>query len=115
MARLFISLYLDEDVHELVADLLKARGFDVTTAQDVNNVHKSDAAQLAEAVSRRQILLTHNRVDFEALAKVCFATGQIHYGIIFAVRRSPQQIVQRLLVILNNVTPDEMQNQVRYI
>lgn len=115
MTHLFISLYLDEDVNDLVADLLKARGFDITTVQDANKVHKSDAAQLEEAVSRHQILLTHNRVDFEALAKACFATGQIHYGIIFAVRRPPQQIVQRLLIILNHVTSEEMQNQVRYI
>jgi hypothetical protein len=39
----------------------------------------------------------------------------MHYGVIFAVRRSPQEIAQRLLVILNQVRADEMQNQVRYI
>jgi hypothetical protein len=32
----------------------------------------------------------------------------MHYGVIFAVRRSPQEIAQRLLVILNQVTADEM-------
>jgi hypothetical protein len=39
----------------------------------------------------------------------------MHYGVIIAVRRSPQEIAQRLLKILNQVTSDEMQNQVRYI
>lgn len=39
----------------------------------------------------------------------------MHYGVIFAVRRSPQEIAQRLLAILNQVTLDEMHNQVRYI
>jgi hypothetical protein len=39
----------------------------------------------------------------------------MHYGIIFAVRRPPQEIARRLLVILNQVTADEMENQVRYI
>ncbi|MBR8837744.1 MAG: DUF5615 family PIN-like protein [Stigonema ocellatum SAG 48.90 = DSM 106950] len=115
MTRLFISLYLDEDVNVLVAELLKARGFEATIARDVSKLQKSDAEQLADAVSQRQTLLTHNRVDFEALAKLCFATGQMHYGIIFTVRRPPQQIVQRLLIILNHVTVDDMQNQVRYI
>ncbi|WP_434686922.1 hypothetical protein [Pseudanabaena minima] len=33
----------------------------------------------------------------------------------FAVRRSPQEIARRLMVILNQVTSEEMQNQVRYI
>ncbi len=36
----------------------------------------------------------------------------MHYGVIFAVRRSPQEIAQRLLAILNQVTAEEMQNQV---
>lgn len=39
----------------------------------------------------------------------------MHYGVIFTFRRSPQQIGQRLLVILNQVTADDLQNQVRYI
>jgi hypothetical protein len=51
----------------------------------------------------------------EELVQAYFASGQIHYGVIFAVRRSPQEIAQRLLVMLNQVTADEMQNQVRYI
>jgi len=32
--KLFASLYLDEDVSILVADILRARGFDVITAHD---------------------------------------------------------------------------------
>jgi hypothetical protein len=31
------------------------------------------------------------------------------------VRRSPQEIAARLLVILNDTTADEMENQLRYI
>jgi hypothetical protein len=33
MSNLFIRLYLDEDVNVLVADLLKARGFDALTVR----------------------------------------------------------------------------------
>lgn len=47
---LFVRLYLDEDVNVLVADLLKARGFDVITARDANQLHASDADQFAYAV-----------------------------------------------------------------
>jgi hypothetical protein len=43
------------------------------------------------------------------------ATAQSHYGIIIAVRRPAYEIVRRLLLILNQVTDDEMQNQLRYI
>jgi hypothetical protein len=59
-------------------------------------------------VSQARTLVTHNRTDFEELVHAYFASGQMHYGVIFAVRRSPQEIAQRLLVILNQVTADEM-------
>lgn len=107
MSSLFIHLYLDEDVNVLVADLLKARGFDAITARD--------AEQLAYAISQARALVTHNRTDFEELVQAYFASEQMHYGVIFAVRRLPQEIAQRLLAILNQVTADEMQSQVRYI
>jgi len=113
--QLFIALYLDEDVDVLIADLLHIRGFAALTARDVGQLHKSDAEQLAYAVGQHKALLTHNRADFEALAQTYFAAGQPHYGIIIAVRRLPHAIVHRLLHILNHVTADEMQDQVRYI
>lgn len=115
MNQLFIALYLDEDVDVLIADLLHVRGFAALTARDAGQLHKSDAEQLAYAVSQHKALLTHNRADFEALAQTYFAAGQPHYGIIIAVRRLPHAIVHRLLHILNHVTADEMQDQVRYI
>jgi predicted nuclease of predicted toxin-antitoxin system len=112
---LFICLYLDEDVNVLVAQLLRAQGFDVTTARDAGQLQATDAEQLAYAVSQGRTLVTHNRTDFEELVVDYFNSGQIHYGVIFAVRRSPQDIAHRLIAILNQMTSDEMQNQVRYI
>jgi predicted nuclease of predicted toxin-antitoxin system len=108
VSSVFISLYLDEDVNVLVADLLKARGFDAITARDAGKLHATDAEQFTYAVSQARTLVTHNRTDFEELVQAYFASGQMHYGVIFAVRRSPQEIAQRLLVILNQVTADEM-------
>lgn len=115
MSSLFISLYLDEDVHILVADLLRARGFDVITARDAEQLQATDAEQLNYAVTQGRTLVTHNRTDFEQLVQNYFDSYQMHFGVIFAVRRSPQEIAKRLLVILNQVTSEQMQNQVRYI
>jgi predicted nuclease of predicted toxin-antitoxin system len=115
MSNLFIRLYLDEDVNVLVADLLKARGFDAITARDAGQLHASDEEQLTYAVSQRRALLTHNRTDFEELIQAYFNSEQMHYGVILASRNPPQNIAQRLLVILNKVAADEMENQVRYI
>jgi hypothetical protein len=112
---LFIELYLDEDVSVLVADLVRARGFITLTAREAGQLHSSDDDQLAYAVGQRKTLLTHNRADFEALAQTYFSTRQTHYGIIVAVRHPPYEVVRRLLLILNHVTADEMQDQLRYI
>ena len=115
MNRLFIEVYLDEDVDVLVADRIRAYGFAASTAVEEGQLRKRDAEQLEYAGSQHKALLTHNRVDFEILARVYLEASQMHYGIILAVRRPPQEIARRLLRILNQVTADEMQNQVRYI
>ncbi|MGB3311065.1 MAG: DUF5615 family PIN-like protein [Nodosilinea sp.] len=115
MSSLFICLYLDEDVNVLVADLIGARGFDVLTVRDAGRLRASDEEQLAYAISQGRTLVTHNRADFEELVQNYFELENMHYGVIFAVRRSPQEIAKRLLAILNQVTSEEMQNQVRYI
>ena len=108
-------MYLDEDFNVLIANLLSARGFDAITTRDAGQLNATDAEQFAYAVSHARTLITHNRIDFEELVQAYFDSGQTHHGVIFAVRRSPQEIAQRLLVILDQVTADEMLNQVRYI
>jgi len=115
MNRLFIELYLDEDVHVLVADLVRAKGFKITTARDEGLLTATDEEQLTYAVSQQKTLVTHNRVDFETLVQQYFTESRMHYGVIFATRHPPQEIARRLLIILNHVTADEMQDSVRYI
>jgi hypothetical protein len=99
----------------LVADLVRARGFTVITTQEAGNIGASDRQQVAAAVSLQHTFVTHNRTDFEALAEEYFASGRDHCGIIIAVRRSPYEIVRRLLAILNRVAADEIKHQLRYI
>lgn len=115
MSRLFIELYLDEDVSVLVAELLRARGFSARTTQEAGRKNAGDDEQLAYAVSQRRMLLTHNRDDFARLAQEYFTAGRKHFGIIIAVRRPPNELVRRLLVILNQTTSDEAENQVLYV
>ena len=92
MNRLFIEIYLDEDVDVLVADLARARGFHATTTQQASRVRAEDREQLAYAISLGAAMLTHNRADYEALTKEYFASGQTHFGIIIAVQRPPYEL-----------------------
>ena len=115
MNDIFIEIYTDEDISAIIAKSVKARGFSVLTTLEAENLGTSDAAQLAFATARKKVLLTHNRVDFEQIAKQYFEQNKDHHGIIIAVRRLPNEITQRLLEILNDATADEMINQIRYI
>jgi len=115
VSRLFIELYLDEDVNVLVADLLHGRGFTATTTRDEEQLKSKDAEQLAYAINQHKTLLTHNRDDFEALAQAYADESRTHYGIILATRHPPHELVRRLMRILNHLTAEEMENQVRYI
>lgn len=99
MSRLFVSLYLDEDVSILVGKLLQSRGLAVVTTQQAGRLAGSDADQLAFAAEQRMAILTHNRADFEELARQYRESRRGHGGIIIAVRRPPHEIVRRLLAL----------------
>lgn len=115
MDKLFIEIYLDEDVNVLIADLICSRGFVVKTTQETGNLGKADYEQFEFAKNEKLVLLTHNRVDFEKIAQEHFASNKTHYGVIIAARHPPREIVQKLLKILNTFTADEMKNQIIYI
>jgi predicted nuclease of predicted toxin-antitoxin system len=98
---------LDEDVSISVASLLRARGFLAVTTQEAGRLGQADTEQLAYAARQGMTLLTHNRVDFEALHRQYLAEGRIHQGIIVASRRHPHLMPGNLLRLLNRVTADE--------
>lgn len=112
---LFAYVYLDEDVSVLVANLLEARGFDATTVRDEEMLGKDDPEQLAFAVAQSRCIITHNRLHFEELHKEYVTTGQNHFGIVVATRRSPYEITNRLATLLDTLTADEFKNQLLYI
>jgi hypothetical protein len=56
-------------VNVLIADLVRARGFQATTTQAAGLKWTTDANQLAFATSQKKAILMHNRVHFEALTQ----------------------------------------------
>jgi hypothetical protein len=113
---LYLRLYCDEDVSLDIVDNLRQRDFDVLSARAVGNLRQNDDAQLAFAVSQQRTFLTHNRHDFELRHQAYLMGGQTHYGIIIAKRRpTDEAVVAKLLALFNQVTADEMINQLRYV
>lgn len=49
MSKLFIELYLDEDVDVLVGELLAKRGYSAITARDIGTLGQGDSQQLEYA------------------------------------------------------------------
>lgn len=76
---------------------------------------KSDDDQMLCAVSLHRAILTHNRADFESQHRDFVEKGLTHYGIIIAKRRKDTEVVAKILALLDDVTADEMKNQLRYI
>lgn len=112
---LYIHLYFDEDVSVGIVENLRTRGFDVLSARDAGALGRSDDEQMLYAVSQRRAVVTHNRVDFEKQHKKFLENGMKHYGVIIAKRRRDAEVVSKLLALLDSVTAEEMQNQLRYI
>lgn len=112
---LFAKIYLDENVDVLVANLLSVRGFEATTTREQGMLGKSDEAQLAYSTSIKHCLLTHNRVDFERLHLAYISENKQHSGIIISPEKSAYEVAERMAIILDIYTGDEMANQLLYI
>jgi len=113
---LYLRLYFDEDVSASIVESLRQRGFDVLSVRDAGRLRLDDDSQLAFAVTEKRAFVTHNRYDFEQLHQRYLSEGHEHHGIISAKRRSSDAaVVIKLLALLNDVTAEDMINQLRYV
>ena len=85
------------------------------TTQEAGNKGLKDNKQLEFASNQEMSILTHDRADYEQLAQDYFTNNKNHNGIIIVFPHPPQVIAERLLRILNDLTADEMKNQIIYI
>ncbi len=115
---LFVTLYTDEDITNLIAKLLRERGYNAISARDVGMIEKSDEEQLIYAVERKMTILIYNRDDFLEIDKKWRAAQRTHHGILISEQFSSRQtgeFIRRLSSFLDRVTADEMINLVRYL
>ena len=98
-----------------MADVVRKRKFDALTCRDAGLLGESDEVQIAYAAEHGMALVTHNRIHFEELARQYLQDGRYHAGVIVAVRRPYYDNARRLLTLLNQMTADEMDNQLLYI
>jgi predicted nuclease of predicted toxin-antitoxin system len=112
---IFAALYTDEDMSALVATLLRSRGLDVITVPEQSTLGKTDCEQLEFAASLNRCILTHNRVDFERLHLQYLEEERQHSGIIVVPQKNAYEVAQRIGILLNALTADEIRNQLLYV
>jgi predicted nuclease of predicted toxin-antitoxin system len=106
-----IAFHLDENVHVVLAEALRRRGIDVTTAADAVLVGATDAEHLEFARGQGRIVVTHD-ADFLRL----HAKGAEHAGIAFchAGKYSLRQRVRVLSRRALTTMAEAMINRVDY-
>ncbi len=110
-----MQIYLDEDVDVLLGTLLSIRGLDCVSASQAGHLGWRDEQHLQWAESEGRVLITHNRVDFEELAKAWYPQGQHHAGILLAMRRAnTYEMLRRILPILGLYDQRGWRNVVMY-
>ncbi|MCK6483435.1 MAG: DUF5615 family PIN-like protein [Phycisphaerae bacterium] len=107
-----IRYHLDENVDGAVADGLRRRGIDVTTAADARLPGAVDERHLHFAVHEGRVIFTHD-ADFLRLE----AKGREHPGIVFChiQSRSIGQMVRGLAGLWLRSNTEEMRNRIEYL
>ena len=110
-----ISLYLDEDVRPLLAEVLRNRGYNATHALEINRTGKSDEEQLAYAVKHKMVILTHNIRDFRILFDSYADQKKSHYGISVSDQLPFNDLLRRSLRFLSSATRDSIINRLIWL
>ena len=84
-----IQIYLDEDVHPLIAHALRLRGWTALTTVEAGRQGTSDLQQVEFASEHGYPLLSYNVTDFPRLHYEVLAAGNHHCGIIVATQDNP--------------------------
>ena len=82
-----MKFYLDEDLTPKLADALRRKGIDTTSAHEVGNLQLSDREQLAYAAQENRCLVTRNARHFVLLARDSIQRQTPHSGILLCSPR----------------------------
>jgi predicted nuclease of predicted toxin-antitoxin system len=107
-----IRFHLDEHIHPAVANGLRRRGIDVTTAADAGLRGATDEEHLAFARAERRVIVTHDDDDLRLHQQ-----GIPHAGIVYCRQqtRSIGEMLRTLILIWAVLTPEEMENHVEFL
>lgn len=95
-----LRLFFDEDVHVVLADILRKRGYDAIHAGEVQRLGLSDESQLNFATEEGRSIMTFNVGDFIRLHNGWLKKGREHAGIVVSKQLTVGESLRRLLILL---------------
>lgn len=107
-----VSLYLDEDVRVLLAEVLRNRGYSVVHTLELDRTGKSDEEQLAYAVKHKMALFTHNIKDYVVLSISYEKQKRKHYGVILSPQIPFNDLLKRSLKFLSSDSQETIKKPV---
>jgi hypothetical protein len=112
MMREAIRFHLDEHLPPAIAEGLRRRGIDVTTALEAGLLGAADEGHLGYAFAESRVLVTRD-TDFLRLSR----HGASHAGIAFCPGeiRSIGKIIHGLVLIYECLDPQDMRNHVEFL
>ncbi|MCI0487175.1 MAG: DUF5615 family PIN-like protein [Blastocatellia bacterium] len=113
-----IRLYIDEDAMAYgLAQQLRLRGVDVTTALDEGMIECDDIEHLEYATAQSRVLYSFNIGDYHRLHTEYLIQGKHHAGIILSQqqRYSIGEQLRRLLRIITLKTAEDMLNEIEFL
>ena len=105
-----VKLYLDEDISNLIAIILRSRGYDVVSAHEVGMRGKEDKEQLDYAIKNKRALVTFNARHFAPLTEQYYQDGIEHFGIIVSKKNNISEMISLVVNMFNNVTAEDLKN-----
>lgn len=111
-----IRIYTNESVDVAIAEGLKRRGVDASSARDTGNLGLSDEEQLMFAGKEKAVVFTHD-TDFLRIATKWMEEGRTHYGIIYCHQKSYPigESLRKLRVLTSVLTAEDMINHIEFL
>lgn len=113
--RLFIALFIDENVDEKLGPVLRNYGYEALSVREAGRRQRGDEEQLEYAAQLGMALLSHNIGDFCRLHQRWQAEGREHWGLVLTSTTEFKALLRRVLQALDRFTADEAKNRVIFI
>ena len=110
-----VRLFLDEDVHLVLASALHKRGYDARHTSEEGRLGTPDKEQLEFAAGEDRCLMTFNVGHFVQLHNSWLQSGREHAGLIVSKQLPVGETLRRLLALLQRETAISMKGQLRFL